>query len=249
MNKWFENKNDGDNLRGYTKRRLNPGFSLQSFLRKFSVTTWIIIIDVIVFLITILIAGILGSDKVFSWIALQPNAFFQGQVWQLITSMFMHGNFTHLFVNMISLFFLGNFIEKLIGRKRFFWFYMISGIFAGLMFVFLAYFFGISELGIKIFGSPEVFAVGASGAIFALAGLLAVLTPKLKVYVFFIIPMQMWIASIFLMVVLWAASIGAGLPIGNTAHLGGLVVGLVYGLYLRQKYKRKTQMLAHYFRG
>jgi len=247
MNKWFKNKFEGDNLRGYTKRRLNPGFSLQNFFRKFSVTTLMIIINVIFFLITLILVGILGNEKVFSWIALQPNAFFQGQVWQLITSMFMHGNFTHLFVNMVSLFFLGNFIEKLIGRKRFFWLYMISGIFAGLAFVFFSYFFGISELGIKIFGSPEVFAVGASGAIFALAGLLAVLTPKLKVYVFFIIPMQMWIASVFLMVVLWAASIGAGLPIGNTAHFGGLLVGLVYGFYLRQKYKRKTAMISRYF--
>ena len=101
----------------------------------------------------------------------------------------MHGNFTHLFVNMISLFFIGNFVEKLVGRKRFFWLYMLSGLFAGLLFVFLAYFFGVSELGARIFGSPEIFAVGASGAIFALAGLLAVLTPKLRVYVFFIIPM------------------------------------------------------------
>ena len=247
MDKWFKNESEENNLRQYTRKRLSYGFSLSHFFRKFSVTTWMILINIIFFILASILMVVFGSERVFSWIALQPNAFFQGQVWQLITSMFMHGNLTHLFVNMVSLFFLGNFIEKLIGRKRFFWLYMISGIVAGLSFVFLAYFFGTTSLGIKVFGSPEVFAVGASGAIFALAGLLAVLTPKLKVYVFFIIPMPMWIASIFLMVVLWTASIGVGLPIGNTAHLGGLVVGLLYGVYLRQKYKRKTALISRYF--
>jgi membrane associated rhomboid family serine protease len=124
---------------------------------------------------------------------------------------------------------------------------MLSGIFAGLFFVFLSYFFGVGSLGERIFGSPEIFAVGASGAIFALAGLLAVLTPNLRVYVFFIIPMRMWMAIVFLLFVLWGASIGADLPIGDTAHLGGLLFGLGYAIYLKKKYKRKTKMIRQYF--
>ena len=247
MEKWFDPKFE-KNYRRYTKRRLN-GFDFGSYFRRFSVTTWIIIANIIVFIFAFLFMGIFGTDKVLSLIALQPKAFFNGMVWQLLTSMFMHGNFTHLFVNMISLFFIGNFVEKLIGRKRFFWFYMLSGLIAGLFFVVIAYFFGNTEIGIRIFGSPEIFAVGASGAIFALGGLLAILTPKLRVYVFFIIPMQMWVAMVVLLVVLWAASVGAGLPFGNTAHLGGLLVGVVYALYLKNKYKRKTQLIARYFSG
>ena len=115
------------------------------------------------------------------------------------------------------------------------------------MFVVLSYFFGNSELGAKIFGSPEIFAVGASGAIFALGGLLVVLTPNLRVYAFFIIPMKIWSAMLFFLVFMWIASIGAGLPFGNTAHLGGLIAGLAYGLYLKKKYPRKTKMLSDYF--
>ncbi|MDD5191732.1 MAG: rhomboid family intramembrane serine protease [Candidatus Nanoarchaeia archaeon] len=247
MEKWFDPKFE-NNYRRYTRKRLG-GFSLENFLRKFSVTTWIIIINIIVFIFALLFMGIFGSDKILSFLALQPVAFFNGAIWTLLTSMFMHGNFTHLLVNMISLFFLGNFVEKLIGRKRFFWLYMISGIVAGLFFVFLAYFLGNTDFGARIFGSPDIYAVGASGAIFAIAGLLAVLTPKLRVYVFFVIPMQMWTAVVFLLVVLWAASIGAGLPFGNTAHFGGLLVGVVYALYLRNKYRRKTQLIARYFSG
>ncbi len=237
-------------LRVYTKRRLGKSSFFDNFFRKFSVTSWLILVNIIVFVFAFLIIGFLGENRVeeiFSLVALQPTAFFSGQIWQLLTSMFMHGNLTHLFVNMISLFFIGSFVEKLIGRKRYFWIYMLSGIFAGLFFVFLSYFFGNVGLGERIFGSPEIFAVGASGAIFALAGLLAILTPNLKVYVFFVIPMRMWIAIIFLLLVLWGASIGAGLPIGNTAHLGGLLFGLGYALYLKKKYKRKTAMIRKYF--
>lgn len=237
-------------LRIYTKRNLKPSF-FKGIFRKYSITTWLIIINVLVFIIIFSLISILGksSEKIFSLIALQPNAFFSGQIWQLLTSMFMHGGFTHLFVNMISLFFIGNFIEKLIGRKRFFWLYMISGIFAGLFFVFISYFLGSSELGARIFGSPEIFAVGASGAIFALAGLLAILTPKLRVYVFFIIPMQMWFAMVILLGGFWLASFFGNLPIGNTAHLGGLLVGVGYALYLRKKYPEKTRRLATFFSG
>ncbi len=246
MDKWFNPKFE-KNYRKYTKKRLNPGFDFEKFFRRFSITTWFIIINVVVFILASILIGVFGTEEIISWIALQPNAFFSGAVWTLLTSMFMHGGFSHLFVNMISLFFIGNFVEKLVGRKRFFWLYMLSGLFAGLMFVVLAYFFGSSELGARIVGSPEIFAVGASGAIFALGGLLAILTPKLRVYVFFIIPMQMWVAMIVLMFVLWGISAGADLPIGNTAHLGGLLVGIGYALYLKKKYKRKTSMISKYF--
>jgi membrane associated rhomboid family serine protease len=46
---------------------------------------------------------------------------------------------------------------------------------------------------------------------------------------------------------LWALSAGIGLPIGNTAHLGGLLVGLGYGFYLKNKYPNKTRMISRHF--
>jgi len=233
-------------LRVYTRRNLKPNF-FEGIFRRYSITSWIIGINIVFFLFVLLFIGISDAEIVFSFIALQPVAFFNGFFWTLLTSMFMHANFTHLFVNMISLFFIGSFVEKLIGRKRYFWLYMISGIFAGLLFVFLAYFFGNSDLGTRIFGSPLIYAVGASGAIFALGGLLAILTPKMRVYVFFIIPMQMWFAMIILLGVFWIASISWNLPIGNSAHFGGLLVGVIYGIYLRKKYPQKTAMLAKRF--
>jgi uncharacterized protein len=236
-------------LRVYTKRNLKPSF-FNGIFRKYSVTGWIIIINILVFVLALLSINFIGeggAEKVFTFLGIQPILFFSGAVWTLITSMFMHVNFTHLFVNMISLFFIGSFIEKLVGRKRFFWLYMISGIFAGLLFVFLAYFFGTSDLGARIVGSPQTLAVGASGAIFALGGLLAILTPKMRVYVMFVIPMQMWVAMVVLLGGFWLASIFGNLPVGNTAHFGGLLVGVAYGVFLRKKYPKKTAMLARSF--
>ncbi len=223
-----------NDFRVYTKKRLNQR-SIFSSLHNLSATTLIIAINIIFFLFVLILGLFFGAENVVNLVAIQPLSILAGKnLWTVLTSMFMHAGFLHLFVNMVSLFFIGSFVERLIGKVRFLIFYLISGIFAGLFFVLLAFLFK---------SDMSVYAVGASGAIFALGGLLAVLTPKLKVYVFFFIPMQMWLGMIFLLGVLWFVSITGSISIGNTAHLGGLIAGVIYGLYLRGKYKRKIQIL------
>ena len=92
------------------------------------------------------------------------------------------------------------------------------------------------------------FAVGASGALFGVVGLLVLLTPNLPVYVMFIpIPVKMKYAAPGILIVLWLISIAGDVPIGNTAHLGGLLAGLAYGIYLRTKYKKKVRYLNRFF--
>jgi len=209
----------------------------QGFLSTY--TGVIIVVNIVAFIVAMILLGSFGEEKVISWIALMPSTVLGGKaVWTFITSMFMHAGFGHLFVNMLSLMFIGNFVEKLIGKKRFLWLYFVGGLFASVLFVGIA-----AVTGMDL----NVYAVGASGAIFALGGILAVLTPKLPVLVFFVIPMPMWAAMGFLMFGIWALSLSFGLPIGNTAHLGGLIVGLSYGFYLRKKYPRKTKMISQYF--
>jgi len=155
---------------------------LSAWLSDFSITGWLIFFNILFFIIFLVLAAFLKEEAT-NLFALQANNLFEnGYLWTLITSMFIHASFFHLFVNMFSLFFIGRFLEMLIGRKRFFWMYIFSGIFAGLFFAGLSYLFGGNALGARIFGSPEDFAVGASGAIFAVAGVLALLTPKNRVY-------------------------------------------------------------------
>lgn len=207
----------------------------------------IIIINVVIFFIYAIVHYIYG-DSILSYLALQPASILLGKnLWTLITSMFLHASIGHLFANMVSLIFLGGFTERLIGKKRFLSLYFLGGLSASFFFIILAGLFGTSELGARLFGSPYTFAVGASGAIFALGGLLAVLIPKMKVLVFFIIPMPMWVAMGFFTFIMWIFSVTLYLPIGNTAHLGGLVAGIAYGFYIRKKYPRKTRLIAKYF--
>ncbi|MEK6875201.1 MAG: rhomboid family intramembrane serine protease [Nanoarchaeota archaeon] len=222
--------------------RINP--ERKRTFWNFNVTLTLILMNVIVFITALILVSI--YPNFIESIALKPSNIFQGKyLWTFLTSMFMHAGFFHLFVNMFSLLFVGNLVEKLIGRKRYFWFYIISGLFAGLFFAGIEFFFQ---------SNPDVAAVGASGALFGIIGLLMVLTPNLPVYVMFIpIPIKIKYAAPGILIVLWLISIsptlfgGQQILIGNTAHLGGLILGIAYGIYLRNKYKNKARMISKYF--
>jgi membrane associated rhomboid family serine protease len=140
---------------------------------------------------------------------------------------------------MLSLLFIGSLVERILGPKRYFYFYMVSGLFAAIFFV----------LASLIFPSDlNTYAVGASGAIFGIVGLLMILTPNLPVYIMFIpIPVKMKYAAPGILIVLWLISIAGNVPIGNMAHLGGLLCGLIFGFYLRKKYKNKTRYISKHF--
>ncbi len=75
--------------------------------------------------------------------------------------------------------------------------------------------------------------VGASGAIFALGGVLAMMRPNVKVALYFLIPMPLWVAIVigFVLTVVTAG-------VAWQAHLGGLIVGLIVGFILRKRERR-----------
>jgi len=204
----------------------------------FSVNTWIIFVNLILYVAFLILLGVklISIDSV----AIKPANILAGKyLWTFLTSMFMHANFFHIFANMFSLFFIGGLVQKILGQKRFLWFYLISGLFAGLLFV-------LSGL---IFPSDmNTYAVGASGALFGLVGFLVIITPNLPVYVMLIpIPIKMKYAGPGILIVLWFISKAGNIPIGNMAHFGGLVAGLIYGIYLRNKYKNKTRNISKFF--
>lgn len=213
-------------------------------------TTKIIIANIFFFMI-VMFSSIFIKDF-FSFfknnIAFTPSSFVR-HPWTIITSMFMHSPSTlfHLFANMLSLLFLGSFLEKIMGQKRFLILYFAGGIAGALLMFFL---YSVSNdpriITLSLFASSVakegISAVGASAAIFALAGCLAVLVPNVPVLVFFFLPMRLWQAIIFLMIVL------AVMPgIANSAHLGGLLVGFYYALFLRKKYKKGAKKLRRMF--
>ncbi|MBR9701916.1 rhomboid family intramembrane serine protease [Candidatus Pacearchaeota archaeon] len=215
----------------------------RSLFRNLSVNSNIILINVIVFFvfIVLLILNRENPGVVYDYLAIKPSNILQGKyLWTFLTSMFMHGGFFHLFVNMLSLFFVGSLVERILGAKRFLYFYLISGLFASLFFVLWSFAFSTGL---------DTFAVGASGALFGLVGLLMLLTPNLPVYVMFIpIPIKMKYAAPGILFILWLISVTGNVPIGNTAHLGGLIAGLIYGIYIRNKFPNKIRNLQKVFR-
>lgn len=212
----------------------SPGRSLFGLL---SVNLILIGINVVAF---ILFSILLLAELPLDYVAIKPANILGGTyLWTFLTSMFMHGGLFHLFANMFSLLFLGSLVEKILGARRYLTFYLASGLFAGLFFVLSALFFP---------ADLNTFAVGASGAIFALVGLLVLLTPNLPVYVMLIpIPIKMKYAGPGILILLWFISLAGNVPIGNMAHLGGIIAGVGYGIYIRHKYKRKVKLIGRYF--
>ena len=163
----------------------------------------------------IFIATLINREIIFL-LGLLPAAFLD-RPWTLLTSMFVHGSLWHVVANMLTLFFFGRYLYVLVGEIRFLLVYFIGGILGGIFYILLA--------------PPLSLAVGASGAIFALGGALAVLRPKTRV---FIIPIPVPLP-------LWAAVIGGFLilsffpNVAWQAHLGGLVVGLISGYFFRRR--------------
>ncbi|MBN2186211.1 MAG: rhomboid family intramembrane serine protease [Dehalococcoidia bacterium] len=172
---------------------------------------WVLIaINVLVFIITSL-----RPDIIFL-LGLTP-AYFPDLPWTIISNVFVHGSLWHILFNMLSLYFLGSFLIRLLGEKKFLAVYFLGGIVGNIFYILLA-----PALSIGI---------GASGAIFALGGALAMMAPKLPVFMFFIpVPVPLWIAMLIFLVI---SFLGRG--IAWQAHLGGLLLGLGAGYYYRKK--------------
>ena len=172
------------------------------------------------------IATLINSQLIYEFLGLQPASFLQ-HPWTIVTNLFIHShsNFMHIIANMITLYFFGTYLFRLVGQGKFLIIYFGGGIAGNILYLLLGY-----TVDIDFFTT----AVGASGAIFALGGALAVMTPKLRVFIFPIpVPLPLWVAVIggFLILSLFALT----LNIAWQAHLGGLVFGLIAGYFLRRR--------------
>ncbi len=149
-------------------------------------------------------------------LGLQPAGFLL-RPWTILTCMFVHSGLWHIIANMLTLYFFGTYLYRLIGQGKFLFVYFGGGILGNILFILLA--------------PPFSIAVGASGAIFALAGALVVMRPKLPVLIFPIpVPIPLWLAVIGGFLIL------SFLPyIAWQAHLGGLILGLIAGYFFRKR--------------
>jgi hypothetical protein len=175
---------------------------------------WVlIIINLMVFIATLV------SGNIVYRLGLVPAALAQ-QPWTLFTALFVHASFWHIFGNMVTLYFFGTFLSRLIGNGRFLIVYFVGGLIGNLAFLAL--------------GPSYAIAVGASGAVYAVAGVLVVLVPKLRVALWGVIPMPLWVL-ILVFFVLWPFIFGLSLQVAWQAHLGGLVTGVIAGFIFRRQ--------------
>lgn len=154
------------------------------------------------------------------------------QPWTVLTSIFAHGGFYHLFFNALILFFFGPATENIMGTRRFTYLFLGGGAAAGLAQL-LVFHVALPEMGVFNPAMSAALAqqgiVGASGAIMALLGCLTLLAPKMKVLIFFVIPAPLWAITAFYAVADLLGAFNPGSGVAHLAHLAGLAIGLWYG--------------------
>lgn len=200
--------------------------------------------------------GIFLSPRIADTIAddfvMVPQDVIYGQrVYTLISSMFMHADWLHLFGNMLFLFIFGDNVEDIFGHGNYLLFYLVSGLAAAFAHILFALFSPmLSELiGIPVFlGSLENGVVGASGAISGVLGAYLVLYPKariLTIVTYFILPIP---AIIFLgvwFILQWLYVFFDVLGgVAYWAHIGGFIMGIILGLAFGLK--KKKARAAHF---
>jgi membrane associated rhomboid family serine protease len=175
-----------------------------------NVLWFLIALNVVLFIITLL-----RPAETIAFLGLTP-ILLSKQPWTIISSMFIHGNLLHILFNMIGLYFLGSFFIRAVGDKSFLVVFFLGGLAGNILFTLLA--------------NPSSTGIGASGAIYALGGVLAIIVPRVPVLVFPLpVPIPLWIAIIVFLLLSFLPGIAW------QAHIGGLILGLIAGLILKRR--------------
>ncbi len=169
---------------------------------------------------------------------------------QLVTYMFMHANFQHIFFNMFAVWMFGRVLENVWGPKRFLFYYILCGIGAGLIQEGVQYIEYVTVWshylnvdlgnGVTIPMSEYlnvISTVGASGAVYAILLAFGMLFPNSQMFIFPIpFPIKAKYFVIGYAVLELVLGISGGDGIAHFAHLGGMLFGLILILYWRKKY-------------
>lgn len=189
--------------------------------------TWLIALTVGCFVVQMLTRPRMGYDGGWSdgpftdALLLDVPKVLNGQVWRLVTCAFLHSTlgFYHILFNMLGLWWFGRQVEERIGTREFLALYLLAAIFSSAAFC---------ATHVAGFNGPR--ALGASGAVAAVLMLSALYFPQQVVYLFFILPVPIYMIVLFMI-----ASDGYQLlarnpynQVASAAHLGGLFIGFAY---------------------
>lgn len=222
------------------------------------VTKHLIAINLIIWLVAFIFPSLRGVFEKYG--ALYYFTSYQFNPVQLLTYMFIHFDFWHLFFNMFALFMFGVSIERVLGSSRFLFYYVACGLGAALIqegvFAFMVDHYSSllpdtmvtsAEQGQYYMAEPASFklaalintpVIGASGAVYGILLAFAVIFPNLPLYIMFIpVPVKAkWVVIGYAVIeLLQAISNNPGDNVAHVAHLGGMFVGLAMILYWKKK--------------
>jgi membrane associated rhomboid family serine protease len=181
-----------------------------------------------VFLLQTLLALFVGGEAVkllVAYFGLVPFAVLHGYVWQLFTYLFLHGGLGHLLINMFVLWMFGADLERTWGKRRFYFYYFLCGIGAGVVNVIVkALIYRSDDLAMNL---PTI---GASGAIYGVLIATAVLFPDRQVWLIpFPVTLPMRAYVLIMGAIEFFGTLGSsGDNISHVCHLGGMLVGYIY---------------------
>ena len=207
----------------------------------------LVIINVLFFLATIAAESVLRID-LSDYLGLHYIGASDFQPYQLVTYMFMHGSFGHLFFNMFALWMFGNTLERIWGPNRFLLFYFVCGIGAGLAQELVQYIQYLTTLqgydNVRIAANHIIpmseylnmlTTVGASGAVYGILLAFGMMFPNSTIYIYFAIPLKAkWFVLIYGIIELFAGFTSVD-NVAHFAHVGGMIFGLILILYWKKK--------------
>ena len=179
----------------------------------FHATALLVAVNVAVFVLTSLLPGLMGclGLNVVGCIGMK-------WWWQPFTYMFVHANMRHIFFNMLGLLMFGVSVERGLGSWEFLVLYLFCGVFDGL--ASLAVYFAT--------GSYYVSLVGASGAVFSVILVYAVMYPKSILYFMGLIPIPAPLLVILYTVIELFGQLHGGSNVAHMTHLTGFVLAWLY---------------------
>jgi membrane associated rhomboid family serine protease len=197
------------------------------------VVRWLLIANVVSW-----IAQFAAGSFLMEHFALHPSQIIsEWKFWQLLSYMFLHGSFFHLFFNMFTLWMFGCEVERTLGSSYFLKYYLLTGVSGGLLQILLNW------------GDPAAI-IGASAAIYGVLVAFAVLFPErpIMLLLFFILPVQLKAKTLVLIFIgislilgLQSHLFGTTDAVAHFAHLGGAAAGflILRGSYYFQSARQK----------
>lgn len=221
----------------------SPGGSGRLLARSpdWSVTTWLIVINIVVFVLMLLI-------RPYVWDAGKLTlglAYGRLEVWRLITFQFLHSptSLMHIGFNMLGLWIFGPIVEQYLGGKKYLAYYLTCGLFGGLLFIVLNFLGLIIKAPIPglLDINPDTPLVGASAGVFGVIVACAKISPNSEIVLLFPpIPLKMkTFAYGYVAIALISLLMGAQNAGGQAAHLGGAIAGFIL--------IRKSHLLTDFF--